>query len=171
MTEHDPEGRGLVITRPVGATGAERAAIARSIVDAATYMTLATADAGGVPWASPVWFATDDHRELVWVSDPRARHSRNIAARPQVAIVIFDSRATPGAGQAVYMAARAEEVTANTLERCLETFSSASVRGGEAAWTAADVRAPARHRLYRAVASEHFVLGEVDERVRVDIGA
>jgi len=26
------------------------------------------------------------------VSDPEARHSRNIAARPQVAIVIFDSR-------------------------------------------------------------------------------
>ena len=39
------------------------------------------------------------------MSDPNARHSRNIAVRPQIAIVIFDSRQTPGDGLAVYMEA------------------------------------------------------------------
>jgi hypothetical protein len=33
------------------------------------------------------------------------------------------------------------------------------------------VRAPARHRLYRAVASEHFVLTPRDERVQVSFDA
>ena len=31
-------------------------------------MTLATADADGVPWASPVWYAPDGYSELLWVS-------------------------------------------------------------------------------------------------------
>jgi nitroimidazol reductase NimA-like FMN-containing flavoprotein (pyridoxamine 5'-phosphate oxidase superfamily) len=37
----------------------------REILAANRFMTLATADAGGTPWASPVWFATEDGRELV----------------------------------------------------------------------------------------------------------
>jgi hypothetical protein len=33
----------------------ELRAIARTIVDVNAFMTLATADADGTPWASPVW--------------------------------------------------------------------------------------------------------------------
>ena len=36
--------------------------IARAILDAGTYVVLATANADGVPWASPVWFADDQRR-------------------------------------------------------------------------------------------------------------
>jgi pyridoxamine 5'-phosphate oxidase-like protein len=46
------------------------------IVEANRYMTLSTADADGVPWASPVWYAPDGPDALLWVSDPSARHSR-----------------------------------------------------------------------------------------------
>jgi pyridoxine/pyridoxamine 5'-phosphate oxidase len=171
MTTPEPDDRGLRITRPVPTTTAEGAAIARAVVGASSYMTLATADGGGRPWASPVWFATADHRELVWVSSPEARHSRNIAARPDIAIVIFDSTQVPGSGQAVYMTARAEQVPAEDLERCLGTFNAGSEDADLRAWTAADVRPPARHRLYRAIAGEHFVLAERDERIAVDIRA
>ena len=48
------------------------AAYARRIIDAHVYMTLATADAQGRPWASPVWFAHEDHTRFVWVSRPDA---------------------------------------------------------------------------------------------------
>lgn len=34
-------------------------AIARAIVDSNAYMTLATADETGRPWASPVWYAAE----------------------------------------------------------------------------------------------------------------
>ena len=66
-------------------------ATARQIIDAAKYMVLATADAGGQPWISPVWFAHADYRELFWISRPERRHSANIAVRLEVAISIFDS--------------------------------------------------------------------------------
>ena len=57
-------------------------AAGRSIVDANLYMVLATADADGRPWASPVYFAVEDYTELFWVSSPDVTHSRNLAVRP-----------------------------------------------------------------------------------------
>jgi hypothetical protein len=142
-----------------------RAAKARAIIDDGVFMTLATADAEGVPWASPVWYAPDGYSELLWVSDPNARHSRNIAVRPQIAIVIFDSRQTPGDGLAVYMEARAEQAGADGLE----VFNARGAAQGLSEWGPEKVREPARHRLYRAVVSGHWVLrDDIDERVPVN---
>jgi len=125
------------------------------------YMTLATADANGVPWASPVWYATEDNQTFYWVSDPEARHSRNIAQRPQVAIVIFDSTVSPNAAEAVYLAARAHK----TDGAGIETYSRVSEAQGLAPWTIADVSAPAARRLYRATVTEAYILGRGDERI------
>jgi Pyridoxamine 5'-phosphate oxidase len=86
---------------------AERETMARAIIDGNGYMTLGTADADGLPWASPVWCAPASYREFFWVSRPCARHSQNIAARPDVGIVIFDSTVPISTGKAVYLAARA----------------------------------------------------------------
>jgi tRNA-Thr(GGU) m(6)t(6)A37 methyltransferase TsaA len=142
-------------------------AFARAIVDANRYMTLATADERGQPWVSPVWYAPSDYREFLWVSDPNALHSRNVAVRPQLSIVIFDSQQPIGTGNGVYMAAVAEELTGADLERGVEVFSRRSEAQGARAWTPADVTPPARHRLYRATATEHWVLGAQDERLPV----
>jgi nitroimidazol reductase NimA-like FMN-containing flavoprotein (pyridoxamine 5'-phosphate oxidase superfamily) len=139
---------------------------ARAIIDAGRYMTLATADADGTPWPSPVWYAPAGYSELLWVSDPQARHSRNLAARPQLAIVIFDSTVTPGQGQAVYMAAEAAQVPEAGLDAAVRVFSEHSVAQGLDPWTDEDARS--RLRFYRAVVSEHWMLGaERDERVPV----
>ena len=59
--------------------------MAHSIIDSNRFMTLATADGDGVPWASPVWYAPSDDRAFFWVSRPAAAHSRNLDQRPQVA--------------------------------------------------------------------------------------
>jgi pyridoxine/pyridoxamine 5'-phosphate oxidase len=133
------------------------------------YMTLATADADGVPWASPVWYATADGRDFYWVSDPNARHSRNIAERPEVSIVVFDSRVAPGTGRGVYMAAVAEQVTGPDLDRGVELFSRVSQAQGAGALTRDRVQEPARLRLYRARASEHWLLDNRDRRVPVQL--
>ena len=146
----------------------DKPATARAIIDANRYMTLSTADAGGLPWVSPVWFATADYRRFFWVSDPEARHSRNLAARPELAIVIFDSTVAPGEAQPVYMAATAEELTGDELHEGLAVFAQGSEAQGLRVWTLADVQAPARHRLYRATASEHFLLRD-DRDVRVPV--
>jgi nitroimidazol reductase NimA-like FMN-containing flavoprotein (pyridoxamine 5'-phosphate oxidase superfamily) len=145
------------------------ASIARQIIDSSLYMTLGTADGTGLPWASPVYYAVVDYTEFVWVSSPEATHSANLASRPQVSIVIFDSQVPIGTGQAVYMTAAAEELTGVGVDRVIQLFSRRSVAHGGSEWTRDDVHASARHRLYRAIASSHFVLGPQDQRLPVNV--
>jgi nitroimidazol reductase NimA-like FMN-containing flavoprotein (pyridoxamine 5'-phosphate oxidase superfamily) len=141
----------------------------QDVIDDSRYMTLGTAGADGAPWVSPVWFAPAAYRAFYWASKPEARHSRNIAARPEVSIVFFDSRVLPDDVRAVYLSATAEQLDDDERERGVEVYAAQSVRQGLPAWTAADVRAPARHRLYRATVRECFVLGPRDDRVAVPL--
>jgi nitroimidazol reductase NimA-like FMN-containing flavoprotein (pyridoxamine 5'-phosphate oxidase superfamily) len=145
------------------------AAGARAVIDANHYMTLGTADDSGHPWVTPVWFAPADYREFFWVSSPAARHSRNIAIRPVVSIVIFDSQVPVGSAAAVYMTAVAQELTGAAQERGLEVFARESEAQGLSVWGMANVTAPARHRLYRAAVTEQWVLDPHDERLPVTL--
>jgi pyridoxine/pyridoxamine 5'-phosphate oxidase len=147
----------------------DHAAVARELIDSIQYLTLATADERGRPWASPVWFAHDGYVEFVWVSRPDARHSVNLAARPEVSIVIFDSTVRMGTGQAVYVEATAEQLDGDEAARSISVFSARSESLGGPAWTPDDVEPPAPLRLYRATARAHYVLGANDERVPVSL--
>ena len=151
-------------SRPMDASARE--ALAKAIVDGNSYLTLATADAAGAPWATPVWYAPASYREYFWVSKPGARHSQNIAVRPEVGIVIFDSTVPINSGRAVYMVALAEQVTDDAeIARGVAVFSERSLAQGARAWTPDDVGPSGRVRLYRARASEQFVLSPEDERL------
>lgn len=151
---------------PTAGTDPER--LARALVADNVYLTLATADAAGVPWASPLWFAARGLEEFVWASKPGARHSRNLTETPRVALVVFDSSRTPGAGSALYVQADARQVVDDDLfAEWLAVYNERSVALGIEPWDAADLREPSRHRLYRAVTREAFVLDDHDERVRV----
>jgi nitroimidazol reductase NimA-like FMN-containing flavoprotein (pyridoxamine 5'-phosphate oxidase superfamily) len=131
----------------------------REIVDAGKYMVLGTADASGRPWVSPVWYAHEGYREFFWVSGHDVEHSGNIAARPDISIVVFDSRQALSTGQAVYMAAVAEEVRdAAEQERGMEVFNRWGQEQGGRPWTLDEVRPPASIRLYRATVSRHWML-------------
>lgn len=148
--------------------------IVRGIVDANLYMVLATADAEGRPWSSPVYFAHVDCREFVWVSSPEVRHSRNIAVRPEVGISVFDSSVPISTGQGVYMSAVAElvEATADVAAHAVDVFSRRSLTHGGRAWTLDDVRGDTGIRLYRAVADGHSILakdGRPDHRIAVEL--
>jgi nitroimidazol reductase NimA-like FMN-containing flavoprotein (pyridoxamine 5'-phosphate oxidase superfamily) len=145
------------------------AAIARAIVDANLYMVLGTADEDGCPWASPVYYAHAAYREFVWVSRPEARHSRNLDVRPQLGIVIFDSRAAIGTGRGVYMSAVAERLTGTEAEEGIEIFSHRSLAHGGHAWTTSDVEPPAQLRLFRATAEKIDALDDNDRRVPVTL--
>ncbi|TDP98159.1 pyridoxamine 5'-phosphate oxidase family protein [Labedaea rhizosphaerae] len=152
-----------------------RAEQASRVIGASTYMVLATADETGTPWATPVYYRSRDDREFFWVSSPEARHSANIAVRPQVAITIFDSSVVPGTAEAVYLAATAAEVPPDALEDGASVFNSGIARS----IPVEDMTGEAPFRLYRAVATEHYVLlrgGDpdnargADDRLRVDVG-
>ena len=144
-------------------SGKQLGAVARAIIDENLYMTLATADETGRPWASPVYFAVAGYRQFYWVSSPERTHSRNLEARPEVSIVVFNSQVPIGTGQGVYMAATAEALTGAEIELGIEIFTQRSLAHGGKVWTADDVRPPAPYRLYRATATEHSVL-DPDQR-------
>jgi pyridoxine/pyridoxamine 5'-phosphate oxidase len=145
------------------------AAVARRVIEGNVYLTLATADADGRPWASPVWFAHDDLRRFFWVSKPGARHSQNLAVRPQAGIVIFDSTVGQGAAEAVYVEAEAAQLDGAEEKRGIEVFSRRSEQLGWPSWSVAAVREPAHLRLYGAVAATLFVLAPNDERIPVEL--
>lgn len=156
--------------------GRNAAEIAREVLDANLYMTLATADASGRPWATPVYFTPDGPARFYWISSPDTRHSRNIAERPEVGIVVFDSRVAVGQAEAVYMAGTAAQVADGELEACALLYSA---RLPEARRFGADeLRAPAPFRLYRATITHHDILlrgGDpanlrgADDRMPVDL--
>lgn len=83
---------------------------AKQIIADNIYMTIATAYSDGKPWISPVFFAYDESYNLYWTSNKDALHSQLIRANPQVAIIIFDSKAPEGTGDGVYFEAKAFEL-------------------------------------------------------------
>ena len=132
--------------------------IARAAIDANLYMVLGTAGEEGRPWVTPVYYSAGGYTDFYWVSRPEAMHSRNIAARPQVSVVIFNSQTPIGTAQAVYMSGVAEEVTGADVARGIDIFSRGSQARGAGEWTPENVQPPAHLRLYRATASEQFIL-------------
>ena len=150
--------------------GPDLEANAKAIIDANLYMVLGTADEAGRPWVSPVYFAPASYREFLWVSQPQATHSRNIALREEISIVIFDSQVPINTGQAVYMGATARQLTGTDAEpRALDVYSRRAVAHGGGAVTLEEVRSPAGLRLYRATAADQYILDEYDERMPVSL--
>ena len=136
-------------------------AMAKAIIDSTLYMVLGTADESGQPWVSPVYFTASKYKEFYWISSPETKHSRNIARRSQISIVIFNSQVPVGKAQAVYMSAAAEELTGSELERGLIVYNGRfqdPARHGVQDTRLEEVRPPGLYRLYRAVALEHWVL-------------
>jgi hypothetical protein len=68
------------------------------------------------------------------------------------------------------MSATAEQVPEPDLDRGLAVYSDVSEAQGLPPWNRSDVSPPAKHRLYRAAAVEHFLLSATDERLPVDLG-
>ena len=99
------------------------------MIEDSRYLVLATADETGRPWSSPVYFAHIGFTRFFWVSSPEARHSRNIAVRPEAGIVLFDSRAELFTGQGVYMPAVAKMLQDGETAEGIEAFSRRSVGG------------------------------------------
>ena len=150
-------------------------AMARRVVDANRYMTIATLDPDGAPRLSPVYYTPARYTDLYWVSSPEAHHSRNLRERPEVQIVIFDSTVAVGHAEAVYLGARAREVPDEELDGVLgEAFRP---ERGARAFTRAELTGDGDLRLYVASTTSCEVLARggdpvhgtgVDRRVPAD---
>lgn len=133
--------------------------MARRVIDVNQYMTLATLDSDGRARLSPVYYTPARYNDFYWVSSPLARHSRNLAERPEVEIVIFDSAAIVGRAEAVYLSATAQVIGDGELGAvCQEAFRAT---GGARRFEPSELRDDAAFRLYvaRVTACEVLVRG------------
>ena len=151
-----------------GATGApvadrdqviehDLAAHADALLITNAFLTLSTVDAAGRPWTTPVYFAPAPGRRLLWTSETQARHSRNIADRPEVSLVIFDSTVAPYHGRAVYAVGTARQLDDDDVDEALRHYPGPSRRGAEAI-TREDVTGTSTYRIYQMTAAELWVL-------------
>jgi uncharacterized protein YhbP (UPF0306 family) len=70
--------------------------IARDLLEASTLCAISTVSASGRPHVNTAYFAWEADLRIVWLSDPGARHSRNIAAMGAAAVALYDSTQTWG---------------------------------------------------------------------------
>ncbi|WP_426564287.1 pyridoxamine 5'-phosphate oxidase family protein [Angustibacter sp. McL0619] len=129
---------------------------ARLVMDSNQYLTLGTSEDDGRPRVSPVYFTHSEYREVYWVSSPDSAHSHNIAARPDVSVVIFDSTAEVGQGSAVYLTGTAEQVLDDELEAAC-SLAFAKMSGAAKPFAPAELSGDAELRLYRLKVTRHEV--------------
>ena len=141
---------------------------ARQIIKRIVYITLATASKSGKPWNTPTFAAYDKAYTFYWHSGKYAQHAQNIKENSDVFIVIYDSTKTWGNGKAVYIRAKAEEVTnEKELEKALIYLGE---RTGEEMGSVEKFLGTAPRRVYKAVPKQTWMNKntEIDGR-RVDI--
>ena len=108
----------MAITRSRRPIGTRRlAATARRLLDASTLCAVATAGQDGHAHINTAYFAWSAEFELVWLSEPQARHSRNIRANAATAVAVYDSSQTWGEpDRGIQLFGRANEATEPAAE-------------------------------------------------------
>jgi uncharacterized protein YhbP (UPF0306 family) len=91
------------------------AEVARRLLDASKLCAISTVSPRTRAHVNTVYFAWTPSLEIVWLSDPEARHSRNLEASSTTAIAVYDSSQSWG-----------------EPDRGLQLFGSARVVGSSA---------------------------------------
>jgi uncharacterized protein YhbP (UPF0306 family) len=90
--------------------------IARRLLNASTLCAIATVSADGRGHINTAYFAWSATFEIVWLSAPEARHSRNVRRRPAVAIAVYDSTQTwGGSDRGIQLFGTAREITGRAV--------------------------------------------------------
>lgn len=85
------------------------------------FMTLSTCDSS-MPWAAPMYYATDQLLNIYFVTSNRSRHAQHIASNPNVAIAIFDSSLRPEEQDGVQIYGLARQVSLRELAGVISIY-------------------------------------------------
>jgi nitroimidazol reductase NimA-like FMN-containing flavoprotein (pyridoxamine 5'-phosphate oxidase superfamily) len=105
--------------------------LAKQIITQNQYMTIATVDADGTPWASPVAYAEDENWNLYFVSMPESRHGKNFANTSTVSVAIFDSHQDWGEGVGVWIEGTITKIPLLKSKKARETYFKRSYPYGQ----------------------------------------
>ena len=99
--------------------------VARRLMNASPLCALATVSPGGRPHINHMYFAWSGRFELVWISDPGSRHSRNLLANSSAAVTIYDSHQTWGRpDRGIQMFGAANAVTGRAAGQAERAYSA-----------------------------------------------
>lgn len=125
-----------------GIAKARLEALARELLDASTLCAIATVSPGGRPHVNTVYFAWSPRLDLIWLSEPGARHSRNVRARRAAAVAIYDSHQTWGRpDRGIQLFGTAEELASRAAADAERAYAERFPEYGETELSA--------YRLYR----------------------
>lgn len=133
-----------------------------SVLQANVHMVLSTADKDGTPWVTPVAYTFDTDNSLYWVSSKDSRHSSNVRARKDLAIVIFMLEPTT---DAIYIEAEAQELVNDAdISSAIEVIHTRTQPDKFQVTSLAAVSGEAPWRIYKAVPKtmyvrEHSIVG------------
>jgi uncharacterized protein YhbP (UPF0306 family) len=86
--------------------------IARRLLNASTLCAISSVGPNGRAHVNTAYFAWSPAIEIVWLSAPEARHSRNIRSDPSVAIAVYDSaQKWGGSDRGIQLFGQAREVS------------------------------------------------------------
>jgi uncharacterized protein YhbP (UPF0306 family) len=109
-------------TRPIAK--ARLATLARRLLDASTLCATATVSPGSRAHVNTAYFAWSDRFDLVWLSEPRAKHSRNIRASATVAVAVYDSNQSWGnPDRGIQLFGTAREVAGSAARDAERTYA------------------------------------------------
>jgi len=107
----------MPIERSTRSLASERIArAARRLLDASTLCAIATASSDSRAYVNSAYFAWSPRLDLVWLSDPDARHSRNLRTNTTAAIAVYDSKQVWGEpDRGIQLFGSAREVAGRTV--------------------------------------------------------
>jgi len=150
----------------------DAAADAARIINTIEYVTIATVDAAGRPWNTPVYSAFDAGVNFYWASDRGSVHSANILQNPHVFLAIYDSTVPAGTGEGVFVKAVASMLEdRDDVNRALQVLDR---REGGTPHAAEEFLGEMPRRVFRASATEVWINGDGEKNghyidVRVDV--
>ena len=103
------------------------------------YLTISVASKDGSPWIANLYYVYDNNYTFYWYSPKNTIHSRRIKENPNVALAIFDSMAVGEDVDAVYIKAKAYEITSKSdLIKGLALYAAKMIKTKFANKTSAD---------------------------------
>jgi len=138
----------------------DRAQKAREIIANIRYVTIATASKNGMPWNTPVFSAFDETYNFYWTSWHGTQHSQNIVENENIFIAVYDSTVPEGAGEGVYIKAKAYELA--DQGEITRAASYLYGRKNKAPRAASEFVGESPRRMYKAVVEKCWVNLDVD---------
>ncbi|NKX56830.1 pyridoxamine 5'-phosphate oxidase family protein [Arthrobacter sp. E918] len=102
-------------------------AIARELLEASALCAIATVGPAHLAHVNTAYFAWSPGFDLVWLSDPDARHSKNLATQADAAVAVYDSgQVWGGPDRGIQLLVRRRRPPAGPLSACTSCTLGAS---------------------------------------------